>query len=86
MGTCTLMKKESPNLLAGAKVLVYVTWDLPNKRKRQCCHQFLLVFYNKGYFVQPDIVKYDGNKITKPGFDLIFGTNTLKELGILLNF
>ncbi len=36
--------------------------------------------------VQPDIVEYDGTTMSKPGFDLILGTNTLKELGIVLNF
>ncbi len=36
--------------------------------------------------VQPDIVEYDGRTMSKPGFDLILGTNTLKELGIVLNF
>ena len=35
------------------------------------------------YLMQPNIVEYDGGKNTKPGFDLILGTNTLKELGIL---
>ena len=38
------------------------------------------------YLVQPDIVEYDGTTMSKPGFDLILGTNTLKELGIVLNF
>ena len=38
------------------------------------------------YLVQPDIVEYDGTKMSKPGFDLILGTNTLKELGTVLNF
>jgi hypothetical protein len=36
--------------------------------------------------VHPDIVEYDGTRMGKPGFDLILGTNTLKELGIILNF
>jgi len=38
------------------------------------------------YLVQPNIVEYDGTKMGAPGFDLILGTNTLKELGIFLNF
>ena len=38
------------------------------------------------YLVQPDIVEYDGKEMSAPGFDLILGTNTLKELGIVLNF
>ena len=38
------------------------------------------------YLVQPDIVEYDGMTMSKPGFDLILGTSTPKELGIVLNF
>ncbi len=37
------------------------------------------------YLVQPDIVKYDGTMTRQPGFDLIVGTNTLKELRTVLN-
>ncbi len=40
----------------------------------------------KEYLVQPDIVEFDGTETSVPGFDLILGTNTLKELGIVLNF
>jgi hypothetical protein len=36
--------------------------------------------------IQPDIVKYDTNHMIKPGFDLILGCNTIKELGIVFNF
>ena len=31
-------------------------------------------------------MEYDGTTGSQPGFDLILGTNTLKELGIVLNF
>jgi hypothetical protein len=31
------------------------------------------------YTIQPDIVEYDTNHISKPGFDLILGCNTMKE-------
>ena len=41
---------------------------------------------SKEYFLQPDIVEYKENSQTKPGFDLILGSNTLKELGIVLDF
>ena len=41
---------------------------------------------SREYLVQPDIVEYDGTTTRQPGFDLIPGTNTLKELGIVLNF
>ena len=36
--------------------------------------------------IQPNIVEYDEDIITKPGFDLILGSNTLKEFGIVLDF
>ena len=36
--------------------------------------------------MQPDIVEYDKNHTTEPGFDLILGCNTMKELGIVLDF
>jgi hypothetical protein len=34
--------------------------------------------------VEPDIVKYGENN--KPRYDLIFGTKTMKEFGIILDF
>ncbi len=38
------------------------------------------------YFLQPDIVEYDMNVMIKPGFDLILGSNTMKELGNVSDF
>jgi len=40
---------------------------------------------SREYSLQPDIVKYVENAISKPGFDLIL-SNTMKELGIVLDF
>ena len=34
----------------------------------------------------PYIVEYDKNHMSKPEFDLILGFNTMKELGIFLDF
>ncbi len=34
--------------------------------------------------MEPDVVEY--NKDSKPQYDLILGTETMKELGIILNF
>ncbi len=48
--------------------------------------KFLDYSANREYLVQPDIGEYDGMKISKTGLDLILGTNTLKELVIVLNF
>jgi len=36
--------------------------------------------------LQPDVVKYDENAMAKPGFDLILGSHTMKEFGIVLDF
>ncbi len=36
--------------------------------------------------LQPDIIEYDGTTVGKPEFDLIIGTQTLDELGIILDF
>ena len=32
---------------------------------------------SREYTIQPDIVEYDKNHMTKPGFDLIIGCNTM---------
>jgi hypothetical protein len=39
---------------------------------------------SKRYHVEPDVVEY--NKDRKPQYDLILGTETMKEFGIILNF
>ena len=48
--------------------------------------KFLDYSASREYLIQPDVVEYDGTTMSQPGFDLILGTNTLKELGIVLNF
>ena len=40
---------------------------------------------SREYFIQPDVVEYK-DLVEKPGFDLILGSNTMKELGIVLDF
>ncbi len=39
---------------------------------------------SKKFYVEPDVVEYD--KDSKLQYDLIFGMETMKELGIILNF
>jgi hypothetical protein len=39
---------------------------------------------SKRYHVKPDLVEYD--KDSKPQYDLILGTETMKEFGIISNF
>ncbi|KAL3784137.1 hypothetical protein HJC23_005795 [Cyclotella cryptica] len=41
---------------------------------------------SKEYTVTPDVVEYDKKKMAKPAFDLILGCQTMKELGIVLDF
>jgi hypothetical protein len=39
---------------------------------------------SKRHHVEPDVVEYDKEK--KPQYDLILGTETMKEFGIIFNF
>jgi hypothetical protein len=39
---------------------------------------------SKRYYSKPDVVWYKKN--SKPQYDLILGTETMKELGIMLDF
>ncbi len=39
---------------------------------------------SKRYYAEPDVVKYDED--SKPQYDLILGTETMIELGIMLDF
>ncbi len=54
--------------------------------RRKLSIKFLAYSASMEYFVQPDIVEDDEIIITKPGFDLILGSNTMKEFGIVLDF
>ena len=48
--------------------------------------KFLDYSASREYLVKPDVVENDETTVSQPGFDLILHTNTLKELGIVLNF
>jgi hypothetical protein len=39
---------------------------------------------NKRYFLEPDVVEYERNN-SKPWYDLILGTETMKELRIAID-
>jgi hypothetical protein len=54
------------------------------QRKAQMDLNFFKYPDSKRFHVEPDVVKYD--KDSKPQYDLILGTETMKELGIILNF
>jgi hypothetical protein len=57
----------------------FQTW-----RKTRVELNFFEYYDSKRYHVEPDVVKYD--KDNKPQYDLILGTVTMKEFGIILNF
>ena len=48
--------------------------------------KFIKYSSSKKYTVNPDVVEYDGKKMTKPAFDLILGVQTRRDLGIVLDF
>ncbi len=54
------------------------------RRKAQVELNFFEYSDSKKYHVEPDVVKLD--KDYKPQYDLILGTVTIKEFGIILNF
>jgi hypothetical protein len=58
---------------------IFQTW--PKARKEL---NFFKYSDSKRFHVEPDVVEYD--KDSKPQYDLILGTETMKELGIILNF
>jgi hypothetical protein len=60
--------------------------DFQTKWKGDLQLKFFQYSNSKRVLVQPDIVEYDGVSLEKPLFDLILGTKTMDELGIILNF
>ena len=47
---------------------------------------FYEYYGSREYYLHPDIVVFDKYDMKYPEFDLILGSNTLKELGIVLDF
>ena len=60
--------------------------DFQTKGKGDIQLKFFQYSNTKKVLVKPDIVEYDGVKVEKPVFDLILGTQTMDELGIILDF
>ena len=60
--------------------------DFQTKGKGDIQLKFFQYSNTKKVLVKPDIVEYDGVKVEKPVFDLILGTQTMDELGIVLDF
>ncbi len=54
------------------------------KRQARVELNFFDYFGSKRYYSEPDVVEY--KKDSKPWYDLILGTETMKELGILPDF
>jgi hypothetical protein len=60
--------------------------DFQTKGKGDIQLKFFQYSNSKRVHLQPDIVEYDGVTVERSLFDLILGTNTMDELGIILNF
>jgi hypothetical protein len=76
-------------LLPYSKRLVPQPWNTLNgifqtKRKAWIELNFFEYSDSKRFYLEPGVVEYD--KDSKPQYDLILGTETMKEYGIVLDF
>ncbi len=83
------LNKDKPMLFPYSKKLVPQLWNTSNGtiqtwRKARVELNFFEYSDSKRYHTEPDVVKYDKNN--KPQYDLILGTVSMKEFGIILNF
>jgi hypothetical protein len=83
------VNKDKPMLLPYLKRLVPQSWNTLNgifqmRGKARVELNFFKYSYSKRFHVELNVVEY--NQDSKPQFDLILGTETMKELGIILNF
>jgi hypothetical protein len=83
------VNKDKPMMLPYSKRLVPQLWNTLNgifqtRHKAWMELNFFEYSDSKRYHVEPDVVEY--NKDNKPQYDLILGTVTMKEFGIILNF
>jgi hypothetical protein len=88
-GDLIFVNKDKTMLLLYSKRLVPHSWNTSNgifqmRRKAQVELNFFEYSDRKRFHVEPDVVEYDKN--SKPQYDLILGTVTMKEFGIILNF
>ncbi len=86
-GNLIFVNKDEPMLLPYSKRLVPQSWNTSNgifqmRRIARVELNFLKYSDSKRYYVEPDVVEY--NKDNRPQYDLILGTETMKELGIIL--
>ncbi len=87
-GNLVFVNKDKPMLLPYSKRLILQSWNTLNgifqmQRKAPVELNFLEYSDSKRYHVEPDVVKYDKNN--RPQYNLILGTVSMKELGIILN-
>ncbi len=88
-GNLLFVSKDKPMLLPYSKRLVPQLWNTLNgifqtRRKARVELNFFKYSDSKRYCVEPDVVEYDKNN--RPQYDLILGTVSMKELGIISNF
>jgi hypothetical protein len=88
-GDLILVSKDKPMLLPYSKKLVPQSWNTLNgifqtKRKAWVELNFFECSDRKRFYAAPNMVEY--NKDSKPQYDLILGTENMKEFGIILNF
>ena len=65
---------------------MHTNGDFHTKGKGSLEVKFFEYSKSKVVFLTPEVVEYDGKTLGKPAFDLIIGTKTMNELGIILNF
>jgi hypothetical protein len=88
-GDLIFVDKNKPMLLPSSKRLAPQSWNTSNgrfqtKQKAEIELNFFEYSNSKRYLAAPDIVEYD--KINKPQYDIIFGVETMKNYGIILDF
>ncbi len=87
-GNFIFVNKDKPTLLPYSNSLVPQLWNTLNgifqtRQKARVELNFFEYSDSKRYHVEPDVVEYD--EINRPQYDLILGTVSMKEFGIILN-
>jgi hypothetical protein len=90
-GDLIFVNKEKPKLLPYSKRLVPQLWNTLNgifqtRHKAWVELNFFEYSDSKRFFAEPDVVKCNNDSNSKPQYDLILGTEDMKEFGIILNF
>jgi hypothetical protein len=88
-GDLVFVSKDKPILLPYSKRLAPQSWNTSNGIfQTKCNARVELNFFeysdSKKYYSEPDVVEY--KKGSRAQYDLILGTETMKELGIVLDF